>query len=490
MNLFNLRLLSIYCLICFLLFKSPEIYGQFSGNNLAEFQYGNLPGEEPGNLSSLYNQLNLSYRQKNLLLKTKIESFYPSFGENKSYTSLSQYTIQYADNGFKIQAGSLYQTIGRGILLRNYEQPSAIWESLGYRVRYGFYKDIKGLAASYTKNNFKIKLLRGRVLTVDLPPTLSEKERRPDLVEGGEFNYTLKGQTFGMAFLRHTNNSIRNNYLTAYLDGFYKSIAYYFEYALNDQDAQAVYAGINYYTGSLGLSLEYKNYQNFLIGTGINDPPTLVKEHSSRLLNRSTHVPILTSETGYQAEISYSFDNNSQLSFNHSMAKNQISSELGFIFREYYLDYEFNPGNKWYGKLFVDFAQDPFNAENQRYTSGISLERQIKVYTTGFDFEFQRINRDFGETQKFINLYSAISLNKGSLFAFSIIMELTNDPFIIENENPWLYYPGLIISYKPVNSTNISLFAGKRRGGPACNSGVCYDVLDFQGLELRISSNF
>ena len=37
--------------------------------------------------------------------------------------------------------------------------------------------------------------------------------------------------------------------------------------------------------GKFGFSAELKDYQNMLLGSGISDPPTLVKEHSSRLLH-------------------------------------------------------------------------------------------------------------------------------------------------------------------------------------------------------------
>lgn len=489
--IFRFSYLLVFVGVVFLmLLYSNRSYAQLSGTNLAEFQYGNIPGVEPKNLSSLFDQLNLSFRQKGLLLKSRIETFYPSFGEDRAYTKLSQFSAQYSEKGFKIQAGSQFHTIGRGILLRNYEQPSSIWESRGYRVRYGFYKDLQGLAASYTHDTFTIKLLRGKVLAVDLPPTLDPSERRPDLIEGGEFNYTLKDHTLGIAYMRHTNGGNIGHYATAYLDGYFKSFSYYGEFAMGNHDARAAYIGINYFSGSLGLSLEYKNYNNFLIGAGINDPPTLVKEHSSRLLNRSTHVPILANESGYQGEISYRFENNSQLSFNHSLANNQISPELQYKFREYYLDYEINFGENWYSRIFFDFSQDPITAEKQRYTSGIILENEIQDFTIGLNLETQFINRELGEVQQFANYYTSISVNKGSKMTASLIMELSNDPFLLESENNWLTYPGILLSYRAVQSTDLSLFAGKRRGGPACNSGVCYDVLDFQGIELRINTTF
>ena len=58
-------------ILLLLVLGSNKSFGQLSGNNLAEFQFGNIPGVEPSNLSSLYDQLNLSYRQNNILLKGK-----------------------------------------------------------------------------------------------------------------------------------------------------------------------------------------------------------------------------------------------------------------------------------------------------------------------------------------------------------------------------------------------------------------------------------
>jgi hypothetical protein len=34
------------------------------------------------------------------------------------------------------------------------------------------------------------------------------------------------------------------------------------------------------------------------------------------------------------------------------------------------------------------------------------------------------------------------------------------------------------------------LFAGERRGGTACTSGTCYEVLAFRGAELRVLTRF
>ena len=37
---------------------------------------------------------------------------------------------------------------------------------------------------------------------------------------------------------------------------------------------------------------------------------------------------------------------------------------------------------------------------------------------------------------------------------------------------------------------DLTLFAGERRGGRACTAGTCYEVLPFEGVELRLTSRF
>ena len=55
------------------------------------------------------------------------------------------------------------------------------------------------------------------------------------------------------------------------------------------------YGNLSFTHDRLGVSFEMKDYTNFSIGTGINDPPSLCERASYRLLNRSTHLPDLGS---------------------------------------------------------------------------------------------------------------------------------------------------------------------------------------------------
>jgi hypothetical protein len=492
-------------LLWLVLFPVKSIIAQISiyGSNMLEYQLGNLPQSEPKDQSSLYDQLNLALNYKSFGLQTRIEQYYPSFGTHNSYFDLSQVNFSYQSENLELEVGNMYRTLGRGLLLRNYEIPASIWETRGYRVRYAFYRDLLGASLKYYYKNLEITLLRGKVLDVALPPTIDNKSlRRPDLVEGIETSYRIKRQTIGIIAMHNANNSGVANYTSFYYNGnISDNISVYAEMAnqLNsgstiisfDENAGfAGYISINYSISDFGFSLEYKNYQNFSIGSGINDPPTLVKEHSYRLLNRSTHVPILTGESGYQAELYYHFGNESMLTLNTSLARNELNNDNIPVFNEYFAEYRFKLSEKTDMKVFGDYARDPFVNEEYRYAFGGSTDIEHSKLQSTIELEWQQIKRELLSKKESTNLYVAYTISKASKYSFSLITETSNDPVYLERNKEYNIYPSVNITYHPNNGNIVSLFVGKRRGGPACNSGVCYDVLDFQGAELRVLTRF
>lgn len=491
------KVLILSTLVCFCLPAMLE--AQFSGSNMAEYQLGNIPGEEPSNQSSLYNQLDLKYRYKGLSLFTKAELYQPSFGEDINYARLSQFRASYSTKSLSLEVGHSYTSLGRGLLMRNYSLPSSIYEDRGYRIRYAYNKDILGVTAKYKSKYVDVKLVRGTVLTVGLPPTLPDEDRRTDLVEGGEITGKFLNQALGVLGMRHTNGGISANYGGLFYNGNIAGVTLYGEIAkqlddtnflsFDEQDAYGAYLGLNYAKGMFGGSFELKKYQNFSIGNGVNDPPTLIKEHNVRLLNRSTHVPHLSYETGYQVEIYVSFDNGSVLTLNNAMANNEIGINE-HTFTEYYADYYFNVSDNIQLKVLADYAQDPLINEPHRYTTGLSADVQHGKLSSYFEFDIQWIEREIVTTDNFSNIYTAYTLSQAGKFSASAILEMSSDPFFLEDDDTQNFYPAAAFTYDIDKHNKITAFAGRRRGGPSCTSGVCYDVLDFEGIELRLVTRF
>ena len=129
-----------------LLISAMQMQGQLTGNNLFEYQLGNLPYTEPNALSSHYNQLNLGYRYKGLKATVRAEHFL-SQNEGSSYFSPSQFQVRYRKEKLELKIGNFNETLGNGLLVRGYEIAGSVFEEEAYRTRYGFYRDMFGFSA-------------------------------------------------------------------------------------------------------------------------------------------------------------------------------------------------------------------------------------------------------------------------------------------------------------------------------------------------------
>ena len=61
------------------------------------------------------------------------------------------------------------------------------------------------------------------------------------------------------------------------------------------------------------------------------------------------------------------------------------------------------------------------------------------------------------------------------------------DTFEVETDPVTFFSVNLNARFGPYEAL---LFAGERRGGTACTSGTCYEVLAFRGAEMRFLTRF
>lgn len=482
-----------------------KIAAQLKGNNMYEFQLGNVPNDKPADLTTHYNMLNLLYTYKNISGSVRYEQFlHPD--QNKEYYQISQYSLTYREKGLSIKIGNFYETLGNGILLRSYEIPSSIFEDQAYRVRQGFYRDLKGFNASYVHRLFNIKLVRGRSLFNLIPPGFDDELRRPDLTEAIEMETNFFSRKVGFILLRNTNDGSSTSYASLFSSGtIIGNISYSVEMAkrINEEDTPwfsessgyGFYSSLNYSVGNLGISLEYKDYQNIFIGAGISDPPTLVREQNYKVLNRSTHVPELSEESGYQAEVFYSFPKGDFLTLNHSRSINELGKK--YIFQEYFVEYQKALSNGNALKFFIDYSSEPLRLEFDRYSGGFSYEPIFSNNSGGlFQIEYQHFKREDFLNASIDNAVAIIGWHNSKQLNISLTYELSTDPIqtdlssTFEIERGKRHWIGINSSFRLNDSNKLYLFAGQRRGGPACTSGICYEILDFEGVEIRLTSKF
>lgn len=484
----------ILFLLLLLGFFACELRAQLSGQNLMEYQFGRLPTETGSSFSSVYDRFLLDYSMKGFKAGATLEQFYSPF-ETRNYTRLSQYRLHFNSKPLELKVGHFYETIGRGLMLRSYEIPGAILEDKSYRSRQYFHRDLLGFTAKFRRKGFTAKMLWGKPLINVLPPTFKEKDRRLDRIAAIQADYSIKGQLIGGVIMQLNNASGKSLFAMANASGnILPYLSYYGElvkntgeFAISDFSSTvsfAFYGNLNLSFDKFGLSAEYKNYNNFLLGSGFNEPPALVREHSYKVLNRSTHVLQPQNEKGFQVEGFIHNSDESALTLNYTRAVNEFGRK--YIFEEYFVEYSFSLKEKHDLKLFADWAQDPFKLEKDRFSSGFYADWKTGSKTSiNTSYEFQTFNRSGDAVHN--QVFSA-GISIKSKFSGYVVAEWSNDPVIVEKDSKlWL---GAGFKYKVNTRHNIQLFAGERRGGPACNSGVCYEVLDFKGVELRLSSRF
>ncbi|MBP6182228.1 DUF6029 family protein [Flavobacterium sp.] len=462
-----------------------KTYAQIYGSNLLETQYGKLPTDSI-NFGTAYNRSILGYDYKNFSTGVTLENYYTRY-ENRNYTKITQYSLKYNSDILDVSLGNFNETIGRGILLRSFEIPGAILEDQGFRSRNYFYRDVQGISAKLKLKNFTTKVIWGKPLNNVFPPNQSNSIRRIDEIKTIYSDYTFKKQTVGASFLSLHNEKGDSNYSMLTFSGTISpKINYYTEFAndIENSSTHAYYGNINFMFEKLGITAEFKDYNNFLLGSGFNEVPALIKEHTYKVLNRSTHVVQPFNESGYQIEAYYTFQNSSVLTFNNAVSKNNFDKK--YLYQEYFAEYDFSTAKEHNIKVFIDYAEDPFKLQSNRISTGAYIDWKISEKSsikTEYEFQYFKRGDEMVQNQVF-NLGYAFK----SKWIFSVLTELSNDSFLTNKSlKTWI---GSNIKYQINNGNNLQLFAGQRRGGPACNAGICYEVLDYNGIEIRWTTRF
>ncbi|TLX73971.1 hypothetical protein E9993_14290 [Labilibacter sediminis] len=469
-----------------------DLFSQFSASVLSEYQNGKLPKDTTENFNSIYSRVLINYQMGNFKVGTGIQLYQTPYSE-RNYVHLSAGSINYQSEKVELTLGNYSQVLGNGILLRNYQIPGAIVEDKGFRTKQYFYTDMLGAQVAFHMDKLDVKALWGYALNNLNPPILDWELRRYDEVIGTEVSYRFKKQVLGASGIRLHNELETSYYGMLSLSGdITEFLSYYSGYArylsgegkeTKERDAYALYGNIVLTLPSFGISAEYKNYQNFLIGTGINEPPALVKEHYYKLLNRSTHVLQPTNESGVQLEAYYQMNLFSSIVANYTLAVNDFG--IKYRYQEWFLEYSGNVFNDTDLKLFVDYADDEFKSEYNRVSYGVNLDVPLVNH---FGFLIEAEGQGFERLDSYVsNYYLNFTLRRKSKWFWGTQLEVSNDPFITEDKKIW---PSVLIKYKYNSNHSLQLFAGERRGGPACNAGICYEVLDFSGVELRWMARF
>ena len=505
---------SIAIVIAFLF--TPSLHAQLRLSTLTEFQFGNLPDGEPSDLKTSYHQLSLDYALEGFQIGLRGEGFFSS-EPNRNYGELLQRSASYRRGPVQTTVGHFYTIVGSGLLAHAFELPGVVTEERGSRRRYQIVRDLDGLHLRYRTDRATVVLLRGTPINTNLPPGLLGIDRRQGTIQGGSLQLKVhKDLDAGFSSLhydiggqRETGAALNARWrlapLLTYLgiEGLYSDL--HGEYAQRDVAAdrffsldrdlgRALYLSSSLTWGAWGLSLEYKNYEDFSLSQ-INNPPTLIREHAAYLLNRNTHDLLADDESGLQAELSYAFTGGQAVTANFTRAVRRYDSgdEDDESLREIFLQADTPVGDYIDAQIFVDFSRNRILENETSQLYGTLWNWSLNEgHTLNFDAQFQEVERRFGTLDfPYNNLYLNLEAHRVPGLSASIQLQRTTDELETgADASGATWWWGLNLNAEIRNGHSISVFAGQRRSGLACTAGTCYEVLGFEGVEMRLHNRF
>ena len=500
---------------------------QLAVTNLLETQNGNRPQNpfdpQPTNRIDLYDQLNVDYLFGPARIGARFELDQNSQDENP-YDEFTQRYAEWSDERLRVRVGNFYTILGAGLLHRSFELPGVVLDDIGTHTRFAPSRDVDGVLAEGAAGPLSARLFGGRPSSGDRSPVTEELYDLPlhqGQLAGGQMALGgWRGARIGAAYLRASQNlgpgaSRQDEFGSGFMEVDAFRIAgvegvrapVYVEYARQDATAgewfdfdtgddvpHALYAGANALWGTLTLSAEWKDYRDFRLG--FNDPPSLVREHSWALLNRNTHVLNATDEEGYQLEGAWTLPGHGTVTLNRSRADGEFGLRSR-RFDEYYAELHADPVGawRWEPTAFYDTGKDEFQFVIDRDVYGGALTVvPLEPFSLAVDFETQFAQR-VGEPS-FDDQYLSVSIARAGWGSIGMVWERSTDP--AQEDFDDLATPGVqprtwlagVLAARISDHHDATLFAGERRGGPACTAGTCYEVQPFVGVELRLISRF
>jgi hypothetical protein len=502
-----------------LLAGAPHAGAQPAVTNLLEFQAGNIPFTEPANRTDIYDQFQIEYGFTRGRIGLRYEQDQNS-EDQFDYRVITQRWAEWADPRLRVRVGNFYTLLGRGLVHRSFELPAVVLDQPGVRSRYGPSRDVDGVMVDGAWGPVAGRLLGGTPNS-GLYSAAPENEqfgleRYVGTLMGGQLAATVwRDARLGGTYLRTSNGQGVQRELGSVfvgLDAFRltglpgASLPIYVEYAGADRplgdgwfrtgarDTFALYAGAELLAGAFAFSAEWKDYREFRLG--INDPPSLVREHAYTLLNRATHVLDATREQGFQLEGSWTAPAWGSVLANWSRADGH-----GDRFEERYVELHAVPEamQAWEATVFYDEGKDEFSSiASRRIYGGVALWRMTDRWSVAVDLERQEAMRTLiGVPSVWFNDdYAALTVSLAGIGSLTGQWERSTDP---EQEDPALALDGevdprhffaAIAKATITEHHEATLLIGDRRGGRACTAGTCYEVQPFRGVELRLLSRF
>lgn len=458
----------------------------------------------------LENWFNLDYSKGIFNSGIRFDIFEP----NDPNPSISRGKEKYAKIGFvhfdinignqreslNITAGNFYALIGRGMILKSYEDRNiridnnllgvmAVGKYAGFTLTtfsgmaensMAERKDILQLADIEYRNIKWLKI--GGTYASNIPSV--DGEAKTDLVSfrllPGLWNFDIYTE-FGVKM----NKDIQLK-------------------SFNDKESivgKGFYGNLNFYFGSLSFTGEYKYYDNFAFTThdgtvSYNTPPSVRLEYSYSLPNRHPSSLNPNNEEGFQVAADYTLDSETFISTAYTQTKTLSagsyydridtipSPPVAAQLKEFF----FSAHRDWSSSL-TTITAIAYNEELSSNTKNITPIIEAHYYFKDVNtfkgiFEHQQTTNNSNDEQHYTDVLSLEYLRSPG-FSVAVVSELeTKEP---EAGHLVRKFFGFIqFGYKLGYHTDLSLLVGSRQAGNICIGGVCRYEPEFRGIEFKM----
>jgi hypothetical protein len=262
------------------------------------------------------------------------------------------------------------------------------------------------------------------------------------------------------------------------------------------------YGNLNFYLGSLSLTGEYKYYDNFSFtsqdGTiNYNTPPSVRLEYSYSLPNRHPSPLDPNNEEGFQVATDYTLDSETFITAVYTQTKtlppgsyydrlDSLPSPVLTQLREAFL-----LTHRDWGSSFTTIAAIAYNEELSTNTKNITPIIEARYYfeeinTIKAIFEHQQTTNNTTNEQHYTDVLSLEYLRSPN-FSVSLVTEVeTKEPEAGKTKREIFGF--IQFGYKLGHHTDLSLLVGSRQAGNICIGGVCRFEPEFKGIELKINT--
>lgn len=415
------------------------------------------------------------------------------FSQQDTTWGPAQRFAEYSKSGLNIRVGNFYGLLGRGLVLRSFDNRTLRWDS-----------NIDGAKIDYHHDFFDTKILAGkprksRLENVELLDTdVSASGKFFPAIYGGEFRlkplsqfhvgatylYSEKAGNQSKGYSRGSLFAELNLELGS-IYGEYASLPYPDSY--DQKNGSALYLSGNTFVGNLGVLAEYKSYENFAFQDGLmNNPPTVTREHLFTLLNRNQLVQNANDENGYFVELTYPVLQDGIFTTSYSRITDALNRN---VYQDMYGQFEKDElvGGSW---IWATGRQQEFTRRYLNFVSNATYQLS-DYYSVKIIYEHLHAKDTATEPDRqFYDQLFTIGLSKAPLWTLSFFGEHSTDHTVDDNyipgqaETKHFYWAGGQLDLSLYNNFNLSIFGGTRRQGKICVGGVCVVKPELNGVEV------